>query len=142
MENCLGCLLTQEKLTIYKVYETEHIIVFLDHEPFTDGHLLILPKQHRKEVTELTAKEQTDIQQTIQLLSNVVNQLVKPDGISIIQNGGIFDELTHVHIHIVPRFQHQHFAEFYLESEGEFTPDAPRLQRMQQSIIGAIQDLA
>ncbi len=141
METCLGCSLSQEKLPIYKIYESENVISFLDHEPFNEGHILILPKQHRQEFTELTAKEHVEIQKAIHLVSTILNKLVKPDGITIIQNGGIFDDLTHVHIHVVPRYEHQNFAEFYATSDDTFTLDVHRLQIMQQNILEAIKAL-
>lgn len=138
METCLGCSLAQGKLPIYKVYESKNVICLLDHEPFNDGHILVLPKHHRQEFTELTAQEHLEIQQSLHLLSGIVHKLVKPDGISILQNGGIFNELGHVHFHLVPRYQHQKFSEFYEESEDKFTVYVHRLRVMQQSIIEAI----
>jgi histidine triad (HIT) family protein len=59
---CLGCSLAQEELPIYKVYESEIVIGLLDHEPFNDGHILILPKHHRQEFSELTVQEHLEIQ--------------------------------------------------------------------------------
>lgn len=41
------------------------------------------------------------------------------DGITICQNGGIFNELTHYHMHIVPRYKERSFAEFYTVQPGE-----------------------
>lgn len=138
METCLGCSLAQGKLPIYKVYESENVIGLLDHEPFNDGHILVLPKHHRQEFTDLTVQEHIEIQQAIHLLSDIVHKLVKSDGISILQNGGIFNELGHVHFHLVPRYQHQNFSEFYAIREGGFTVDVQQLQVMQQKIIEAI----
>ncbi|MBE1557192.1 HIT family protein [Sporosarcina limicola] len=138
METCFGCSLTQGKLPIYKVYESENVISFLDYEPFNEGHILILPKQHRQEFTDLTPKEHLEIQKASHLLSNVIKKLVKPDGISILQNGGIFNELMHVHFHVVPRYKHQNFAEFYATSDDQFTPDIHKLQVMQQKFIEVI----
>ena len=138
METCLGCSLAQGKLPIYKVYESKNIICLLDHEPFNDGHILVLPKHHRQEFTELTVQEHLEMQISLHLLLGIVNKLVKPDGISILQNGGIFNELGHVHVHLVPRYQHQNFSEFYAVGEDEVTVDVHRLQVMQQNIIEAL----
>ena len=51
-------------------------------------------------------------------LSNVVKAAFNPDGITIIQNGGEFNDLDHYHMHVIPRFEGQDFAEFFSE-EGE-----------------------
>ncbi len=56
------------------------------------------------------------------LISKAIKLLYKPDGITICQNGGIFNELTHYHMHVVPRYKERSFAKFYMEqsmdSEG------------------------
>ena len=63
---------------------------------------------------------------------------MKPDGISILQNGGVFNDLRHGDIHVVPRYKHQNFAGFYAISGEGFTSDVYRLLMMQRNIIEAI----
>lgn len=56
---------------------------------------------------------------TAKIVSKASNQLFKPDGITLCQNGGVFDELKHFfHLHIVPRYEGQSFALFYSD-DGE-----------------------
>lgn len=47
--------------------------------------------------------------------TKALKQLFKPDGITVTQNGGIFNELTHYHMHVVPRYENQSFSDFYNE---------------------------
>ena len=35
------------------VYEDEHCVAFLDVQPMTDGHVLVVPREHRRDITEL-----------------------------------------------------------------------------------------
>lgn len=58
-------------MSIYKVYESENVMAFLDHATLNDGHLLILSKHHRLEFTELTAKEDIEIEEALHILWNV-----------------------------------------------------------------------
>ncbi|MDG1595621.1 HIT family protein, partial [Bacillus cereus] len=53
------------------------------------------------------------------LIAKAIKVLYKPDGITICQNGGIFNELTHYHMHVVPRYKERSFAEFYTVQSGE-----------------------
>ncbi|MBY6270460.1 HIT family protein [Parageobacillus thermoglucosidasius] len=116
---CLGCELANKKLPVYVVYEDEYVTCILDHAPFNDGHTLILPKKHFKEVEKLNVDTANAIMKASILVSKAIKLLYKPDGITICQNGGIFNELTHYHMHIVPRYENQSFADFYLEDETE-----------------------
>lgn len=53
--------------------------------------------------------------QASKLISKAIKKLYKPDRITICQNGGIFSELSHFHMHVVSRYRNQSFADFYLD---------------------------
>ncbi|WP_058308216.1 HIT family protein [Gracilibacillus massiliensis] len=113
--NCLGCRLSNKVQPINIVYENDYITCILDHAPFNEGHTLILPKQHFVDVEELDNETASSIMSASILLSKALKQLFKPDGITVTQNGGIFNELTHYHMHVVPRYENQSFSGFYNE---------------------------
>lgn len=119
MMECLGCKLANEEEIIYKVYEDDYVTCFLDHAPFYPGHTLIVPKKHVLEVDELDDVVAKSIMDASKLIAKAIKALYKPDGITICQNGGIFNELTHYHMHIVPRYKERSFAEFYTVQPGE-----------------------
>lgn len=110
---CLGCRLTNKIQPSNVVYENDYVTCFLDHAPFNEGHTLILPKQHFVDVDELDEETASAIMSASILLSKALKQLYKPDGITVTQNGGIFNELTHYHMHVVPRYKNQSFSDFY-----------------------------
>ncbi|HDR8185623.1 TPA: HIT family protein [Bacillus thuringiensis] len=116
---CLGCKLANEEEIIYKIYEDDYVTCFLDHEPFYSGHTLIVPKQHVVEVDELDEVIAKSIMDGSKLIAKAIKSLYKPDGITICQNGGIFNELTHYHMHVVPRYKERSFAEFYTVQPGD-----------------------
>ncbi|MGD6892344.1 HIT family protein [Bacillus mobilis] len=116
---CLGCKLANEEEIIYKIYEDDYVTCFLDHEPFYLGHTLIVPKQHVVEVDELDDVVAQSIMDASKLITKAIKSLYKPDGVTICQNGGIFNELTHYHMHVVPRYKERSFAEFYMVQLGE-----------------------
>ncbi|HDR6316570.1 TPA: HIT family protein [Bacillus thuringiensis] len=116
---CLGCKLANEEEIIYKIYEDDYVTCFLDHAPFYPGHTLIVPKQHVVEVDELDNVVAQSIMDASKLITKAIKSLYKPDGVTICQNGGIFNELTHYHMHVVPRYKERSFAEFYMVQLGE-----------------------
>ncbi len=118
-EYCIGCKLSNNKLKTYVVYENDYINCILDHQPFNTGHTLILPKIHYREVEELDEKTYDEIMKASIFISKAIKEVYYPDGITICQNGGIFSELEHYHMHIVPRYIGQSFADFY-KDDGAF----------------------
>ncbi len=78
-----------------------------------------MPKQHVVEVDELDDVVAKSIMDASKLIAKAIKVLYKPDGITICQNGGIFNELTHYHMHVVPRYKERSFAEFYTVKPGE-----------------------
>ncbi|MGM7723630.1 HIT family protein [Metabacillus sp. Hm71] len=112
---CLGCSLANKMEAVNVIYENDSVCCILDHDPFNEGHVLILPKQHAEDVDDLNEETANAVIQAARLISKAIKTLYKPDGITICQNGGIFSELTHFHMHVVPRYKHQSFADFYLE---------------------------
>lgn len=119
MMECLGCKLANEEEKIYRVYEDEYVTCFLDHEPFYPGHTLIVPKQHVVEVDELNNVVAKSVMDASKLIAKAIKALYKPDGVTVCQNGGVFNELTHYHMHVVPRYKERPFAEFYMVQSGE-----------------------
>ncbi|WP_419095542.1 hypothetical protein [Alkalihalobacterium alkalicellulosilyticum] len=55
-----------------------------------------------------------------------------PDGVTICQNGGVFDELTHFHMHVIPRYNGQNFAEFF-SVDGEINIEEKEIERLEET---------
>ncbi|MGE7185527.1 HIT family protein [Peribacillus sp. NPDC006672] len=138
---CLGCRLANKKEPIYLVYEDDFVCCFLDHEPFNDGHVLILPKRHFKDVDELDIYTANAIMKTSILITRSLKKLFKPDGITICQNGGVFNELSHYHMHVVPRYKNQSFAEFYLEQPFDKKDEKNKLLETKIKLIEIIKTI-
>jgi histidine triad (HIT) family protein len=102
---CLGCDLANAKLSVHTIYEDEHVLCILDIDPFNEGHTLVLPKRHEEELTELTQDETLAVMEAAKLVSDKLYKCLKPDGITINQNGVKFSDLTHLHMHVIPRYE-------------------------------------
>ncbi|MEZ0480678.1 HIT family protein [Planococcus sp. SSTMD024] len=114
---CLGCKLAKGELPVHMVYENEWVACFLDHDPFNEGHVLILPKAHYRFIDDMDSETALAILNASQVMSRAIRELYAPFGITQTQNGGGPDELTHFHLHVVPRKKNQPFAGFYAGDE-------------------------
>lgn len=138
---CIGCKLANKMEPVHVVFEDEYICCFLDHEPFNEGHVLILPKKHIHDADELDQQTANSIMNASILISKAIKSLFKPDGITICQNGGIFNEITHYHMHVVPRYKDQSFATFYLEEEPVIIEEKAKLMETKEKLSKAIRDI-
>ncbi|WP_342472657.1 HIT family protein [Metasolibacillus sp. FSL H7-0170] len=138
--NCLGCHLANKKAPVYVIFENEHVCCILDCAPYNEGHVLILPKKHVCYFDELNRNMAAAVMEATQLISKTIKTLFQPDGITVCQNGGAFDELTHFHMHVVPRYEGQHFADFFREGE-EVHVDEQKLVKTQTHMVNMIKSL-
>jgi histidine triad (HIT) family protein len=109
--DCLGCRIANGvEPDLNLIYENELLACVLDIAPFNEGHLLILPKKHYLDVEEMDAETAHAVMDASILLSRILKRLFAPDGITIAQNGGKFNDLTHYHMHLIPRYEGDGFA--------------------------------
>ncbi|UVI29636.1 HIT family protein [Paenibacillus spongiae] len=137
---CLGCNLANQRAPVHVVFEDDYVCCFLDHNPYNEGHVLILPKNHMRYFDELDENTANSLIKAAMILSKAVKRAFDPDGITVCQNGGIFDDLTHFHMHIVPRYEGQNFADFYTEDGEDRIEDEAKLAETKRKIIEAIRD--
>lgn len=106
MEECLFCKIINKQIPAKTVYEDEKVLVFLDINPVSDGHLLIIPKKHVKNVLELPKDLAVDMVEIIQTkIYPLLKDKLQIDGMTVIQNNEYGQEVPHYHIHIIPRYQ-------------------------------------
>lgn len=139
--NCFGCKLANNLESVFVVYEDHFVCCILDHNPYNEGHVLILPKKHFRFFDDLDENTANSIFKATKVISKAIKKLFNPDGITICQNGGVFDELTHFHMHVIPRYAGQNFADFYAE-DGEAHIEAPtKLEETKRKMTKAIEKL-
>ena len=116
---CQFCNLANQIEFANIVYQTELLSCFLDIDPISEGHVLIVPKKHIVELEECNQSTRLDIMNTAALLSTAINALYRPDGVSIMQNGGYFNEVNHYHMHVFARYKNDGFTWIFPDSENK-----------------------
>jgi len=139
MNNCFGCKLSNKGEEVSVVYEDELITALLDIAPFNPGHVLIMSKKHYRYLDEFNQPTVHALTNATQIISKALKKLYTPDGITIIQNGGYCDELTHFHLHIIPRFKEQKFSEFF-DVRGKYAT-RDELEAVKKQLITTLEEL-
>ena len=109
-DGCIFCELAKEETTDSKslvVEKGEHTFTVLNLYPYNNGHLMIVPYLHKKEIDDLTPDENQEIMRKLQLAVKALRIISNPEGFNIGANlgkvsGAGIDE--HIHFHVVPRW--------------------------------------
>ena len=89
----------------HKVYEDEHILAFLDVGPLSQGHTLVIPKERKAFVHELSDESCAAIGHALPRLCRAVMQATGATDYNVLQNNGTaaHQVVMHVHFHIIPK---------------------------------------
>lgn len=99
MDDCVFCKIIKGEIPCHKVYENDNFLAFLDIQPFTDGHTLVIPKKHYRWVYDVpNFGEYWEFAKKVTL---ILQEKLQPDYISYITMGKL---VPHAHIHIIPRY--------------------------------------
>ncbi|MBP5684248.1 MAG: HIT domain-containing protein [Bacilli bacterium] len=119
MEDCIFCKIIKGELSCNKVYEDDLVYCFLDINPHSDGDCLIVPKEHILDFHDASDELMIHINNVIKDLEIKYHLGLKSDGLSIIYNSGIGQEVKHFHIHMIPRYD---LHDITLKAERELKP--------------------
>ncbi|WP_349409961.1 HIT family protein [Pseudalkalibacillus sp. SCS-8] len=110
MDTCLFCEITAGREHAYKVYDNEWVCCFLDKYPINKGHVLVTSKTHYREFTDLDEKSLTEVILAAQKIAEGLESVYNCDGITIMQNNGLFKDVDHYHMHVFPRYKDDGFS--------------------------------
>lgn len=105
MNDCLFCKILNGDLPSYKIYEDDFTYAFLDISNDANGHILVIPKNHCKNILDADEKDLAHVVKTIKLISNHLVNECGFDGVNIMNANNTSAEQTvfHLHFHIIPR---------------------------------------
>ena len=102
MEDCIFCKLANGEIPTRKVFEDEVVTVFMDAKPNTDGHMLVVPKKHITDFTEIDDETLTHIHSVVKKMKDLIYDKLGAVGLKIVNNYGSEQLVKHYHIHLIP----------------------------------------
>jgi histidine triad (HIT) family protein len=95
------------EIPCHRVYEDEHVLAFLDIGPLSRGHTLVIPKEARATLGELSDESAAAIGRVLPRLCRAVMQATGCSSYNVLQNNGApaHQEVMHVHFHIIPKHE-------------------------------------
>ncbi|MGQ0829251.1 MAG: HIT family protein [Bacteroidota bacterium] len=114
---CIFCDIISGKTSAEIIYQDELVICFMDIYPINHGHILLVPKTHYPDLFDLPDNIASHIINVSKKLSRNLKEVYSPDGITIFQSNGYFNEIGHYHMHLFPRYKNDGFRFSYPEIE-------------------------
>lgn len=103
--DCLFCKIVSGEIPSYKIYEDELVYTFLDINPDSNGHTLLIPKKHYLDMDDIPLDTLTHIFKVAKELKVMLEEKLNADGLTFIQNNGDVQEVKHFHLHLKPYYK-------------------------------------
>ena len=102
---CIFCKIVAGTSDSQQIYQDDTTLAFMDIHPANDGHCLVIPKAHFETVFEMPPAAFGTVASTAAKVARVVNEVLRPGGISLLQANGELagQSVLHVHVHVLPR---------------------------------------
>lgn len=104
--NCIFCAIAAGEIPSFKIYEDEFVLAYLDINPFSKGHTLVIPKEHTAGMLDTPDETLSAVISRVKKVANRLKSALPCDGFNILQNNGeaAGQTVMHLHFHIVPRY--------------------------------------
>ena len=98
-----------------KVFEDEVVTVFMDAKPNTNGHMLIVPKKHIEDFTEINDETLTHIHSVAKKMKELIYDKLGACGLKLVNNYGSEQLVKHYHLHVIPVYEETDFHYQYAD---------------------------
>ena len=104
--DCLFCKIVAGEIPATRVDEDERTVAFMDINPATRGHLLVVPREHAVDLLEVSDADLEACARTAQRLARRVKERLGADGVNLLNSCGsaAWQTVFHFHVHVIPRY--------------------------------------
>lgn len=104
--DCIFCKIVAGELPAIKVDEDEQTLSFMDINPGTRGHALVVPKTHARDLVTIEPDQLAAVVQAAQRLASRMPGALGADGVNLVNSCGAaaWQTVFHFHLHVIPRY--------------------------------------
>lgn len=104
---CLLCKIANKEILSEMIHEDDYSFAFLDINPLTLGHAVIIPKLHAENIIDLKEEAVGPVFRAVKTVTGMLQKALEPEGFTIgINQGRISGQsVPHLHIHVIPRYE-------------------------------------
>ena len=132
--DCLFCGIVAGSIPSETIDSDERTVAFMDINPATPGHALVVPREHSADLLEIGDQDLTATMLAAQRLSRRMKDVLEADGIDLINACGAaaWQTVFHFHIHVVPRYEDDPLKLPWIPEPG----DSDEIARVAQKLRG------
>ena len=107
MADCLFCAIIAGDVAGQIVDSDEHTVAFMDINPATRGHALVVPREHSADLMEISDADLEHTTVAARRLARRIDETLKPDGFNILNacRPAAWQTVFHFHLHVIPRYE-------------------------------------
>ena len=104
---CIFCKIIAGEIPAVKVLDDERVLAFMDINPSSRGHMLVVPKKHAENIFEISESDLAAMIKVVKRCATAAKEALKAEGVTVLQlNGKASDQIVpHIHIHVMPRWE-------------------------------------
>jgi histidine triad (HIT) family protein len=135
LDECIFCKIVRGEAPADKVYEDERVVVFMDLFPVTDGHTLVVTKEHFENLFEATEESLQAVIASSKRIAGAIQAVLEPEGLMVFQLNGraAGQAVFHYHMHLMPRNEGEPLA-LHTRVQG----DPARLREVSERLAAAL----
>ncbi|MBV9212551.1 MAG: HIT family protein [Actinobacteria bacterium] len=105
--DCIFCKILAGELPAERVHEDEHTVAFMDINPWTRGHAVVIPREHSRNLYVIGDEDLSRTMAAAQRLALQLRDRLGCDGINLINScePAAWQTIFHFHVHVIPRYE-------------------------------------
>ena len=104
--DCIFCKIVAGELPATRVAEDERTIAFMDINPGTRGHMLVIPREHARDILGIDPEHLAAVAETGRRMAALARERLGADGVNLLNSCGeaAWQTVFHFHLHVIPRY--------------------------------------
>ena len=104
--DCLFCKIVAGEIPATRVHEDERTVAFMDINPATRGHVLVVPREHTRDLLSIDPEDLAAVATAAQKLAKVMPDRLGAEGVNLLNSCGrpAWQTVFHFHMHVIPRY--------------------------------------
>jgi histidine triad (HIT) family protein len=105
--NCIFCKIVAGELPASIVDEDERTVSFMDINPATRGHALVIPRRHARDLLSIEPEDLGAVAVAAARLAERISERLGPAGVNLLNSCGsaAWQTVFHFHVHVIPRYE-------------------------------------
>jgi histidine triad (HIT) family protein len=104
--DCIFCKIVAGEIPSHKIGEDDKTLAFMDINPWTKGHALVIPKEHSRNIYDADPEDLAAAHKSAQRVAQRMRERLNCEGINVLQSSEpvAMQTVFHTHVHVIPRY--------------------------------------